>query len=213
MAPRPIWASAFGGGFGGFGVGAFGAAGASTYANTAIGQVVTLAYIDAYSKLVTQMGGLSANAKGDAPAQAVTLARAGVMRATPAEKGKVLKPLDAGTILYPDRRQQGRRVGGSGRRSRQQGLGVSAFHRQLQAVALHKSEKSPALKAGLFLLKRSALSRTALPRVFVTPTSFSKHLDQSVSLGASAPHLVQVAGSVGTFAGRHAFAAHQSAEL
>ena len=91
----------FGGGLGGFGVGAFGAAGASTYANTAIGQVVTLAYIDAYSKLVNQMGGLSANAKADAPAQAVTLARAGVMRATPAEKGKVLKPLDAGTILYP----------------------------------------------------------------------------------------------------------------
>jgi len=60
-----------------------------------------LAYIDAYTKLVTQMGGLSANAKADAPAQAVTLARAGVMRATPAEKGKVLKPLDAGTILYP----------------------------------------------------------------------------------------------------------------
>jgi len=91
----------FGGGLGGFGVGAFGAAGASTYQNTAIGQVVTLAYIDAYTKLVTQMGGLSANAKADAPAQAVTLARAGVMRATPAEKGKVLKPLDAGTILYP----------------------------------------------------------------------------------------------------------------
>jgi curli biogenesis system outer membrane secretion channel CsgG len=91
----------FGGGLGGFGVGAFGAAGASTYQNTAIGQVVTLAYIDAYTKLVTQLGGLSDNPKADAPAQAVTLARPGVLRATPAEKGKVLKPLDAGVILYP----------------------------------------------------------------------------------------------------------------
>jgi hypothetical protein len=97
----------FGGGLGGFGVGAFGAAGASSYANTAIGQVVTLAYIDAYSKLVTQMGGLSDNAKADAPAQAVTLARPGVMRATPAEKGKVLKPLDAGAILYPTGNKDG----------------------------------------------------------------------------------------------------------
>src|SRR5689334_2531792 len=91
----------FGGGLGGFGVGAFGAAGASTYQNTAIGQVVTLAYIDAYTKLVTQLGGLSDNPKADAPAQAVTLACPGVLRATPAEKGKVLKPLDAGVILYP----------------------------------------------------------------------------------------------------------------
>src|SRR5690349_19633745 len=97
----------FGGGLGGFGVGAFGAAGASTYQNTAIGQVVTLAYIDAYTKLVTQLGGLSTNAKADAPAQAVTLARPGVLRATPAEKGKVLKPLDAGTILYPTGNKEG----------------------------------------------------------------------------------------------------------
>jgi len=97
----------FGGGLGGFGVGAFGAAGASSYQNTAIGQVVTLAYIDAYTKLVSQMGGLSDNAKADAPAQAVTLARPGMLRATPAEKGKVLKPLDAGSILYPTGNKDG----------------------------------------------------------------------------------------------------------
>ena len=88
----------FGGGIGGFGAGAFGA---GSYQSTAIGQVVTLAYIDAYSKLVTQMGGLSTDAKADAPSQAVTLARQGVLRATADEKGTVLKPLDAGMILYP----------------------------------------------------------------------------------------------------------------
>jgi len=89
----------FGGGWGGWG--GFGGAGISNYQNTAIGQVVVLAYIDAYTKLVSDLGGLSSNAKADAPAQAVTLARPGVLRATPSEKGKVVKPLDAGVILYP----------------------------------------------------------------------------------------------------------------
>jgi Curli production assembly/transport component CsgG len=89
----------FGGGWGGWG--GFGGAGISNYQNTAIGQVVILAYIDSYTKLVGDLGGLSADAKADAPAQAVTLGRPGVMRATASEKGKVLKPLDAGTILYP----------------------------------------------------------------------------------------------------------------
>jgi hypothetical protein len=89
----------FGGGWGGWG--GFGGAGISNYQNTAIGQVVILAYIDAYTKLVGDLGGLSTNAKADAPNQAVTLARPGVLRASPDAKGKVLKPLEAGVILYP----------------------------------------------------------------------------------------------------------------
>ena len=40
--------------------GGFGAAGASGYQNTEIGQVIVLAYLDAYKKLVTQLGGYSA---------------------------------------------------------------------------------------------------------------------------------------------------------
>jgi len=91
----------FGGGLGGFGVGAFGAAGASSYQSSAIGQVVTLAYIDAYSKLVSDMGGLSTDAKADAPQRTVTMSRPGVMRATASEKGKVVRTLDPGMILYP----------------------------------------------------------------------------------------------------------------
>jgi curli biogenesis system outer membrane secretion channel CsgG len=39
--------------------GGFGAAGASGYQNTEIGQVIVLAYLDAYKKLVTQLGGYS----------------------------------------------------------------------------------------------------------------------------------------------------------
>ena len=40
--------------------GGFAAAGASGYQNTEIGQIIVLAYLDAYKKLVTQLGGVSA---------------------------------------------------------------------------------------------------------------------------------------------------------
>ncbi len=40
--------------------GGFGAAGATGYQNTEIGQVIVLAYLDAYKKLVTQLGGYQA---------------------------------------------------------------------------------------------------------------------------------------------------------
>ncbi len=49
----------FGGGAGGGWWGGFGAAGGAGYQNTEIGQVIVLAYLDAYTKLVTELGGLS----------------------------------------------------------------------------------------------------------------------------------------------------------
>ena len=58
------------GGNGGIGLGiakGLAAAGASGYQNTEIGQVIVLAYLDAYTKLVTQLGGLPANAAAAAP--------------------------------------------------------------------------------------------------------------------------------------------------
>ena len=58
----------FGGGGGGlFGGGTFAAAGGGGYQDTAIGQVIVLAYLDAYTKLVTQLGGLPDNAAAAAP--------------------------------------------------------------------------------------------------------------------------------------------------
>lgn len=57
----------FGGGGGGYGGGVFGAVGGSGYTDTDIGQVIVLAYLDAYTKLVTQLGGLPANAAAAAP--------------------------------------------------------------------------------------------------------------------------------------------------
>lgn len=57
----------FGGG-GGLGwMGGIGAAGGGGYQNTDIGQVIVLAYLDAYTKLVTQLGGLPENAAAAAP--------------------------------------------------------------------------------------------------------------------------------------------------
>lgn len=57
----------WGAGGGLFGGGTFGAAGASGYQNTEIGQIIVLAYLDAYTKLVTQLGGLPENAAAAAP--------------------------------------------------------------------------------------------------------------------------------------------------
>ena len=58
----------FGGGGGGlFSGGTFAAAGAGGYQDTAIGQVIVLAYLDAYTKLVSRLGGLPSNAAAAAP--------------------------------------------------------------------------------------------------------------------------------------------------
>jgi curli biogenesis system outer membrane secretion channel CsgG len=57
----------FGAGGGLFGGGAFAGAAGGGYQDTAIGQVIVLAYLDAYTKLVTQLGGLPDNAAAAAP--------------------------------------------------------------------------------------------------------------------------------------------------
>ena len=57
----------FGGGGGLFGAGGFGALGGGGYENTEIGQVIVLAYLDAYTRLVTELGGLPENASEAAP--------------------------------------------------------------------------------------------------------------------------------------------------
>jgi len=55
-----------GGGGGNF-WGTFGGVGGGGYQNTKIGQIIVLAYLDAYTKLVDQMGGLPADASAAAP--------------------------------------------------------------------------------------------------------------------------------------------------
>jgi len=79
----------------------FGAAGASGYSDTEMGQVITLAYLQAYTDMVTQLGGLPENASEASAAQAVVMSKPGRMYATPDTSGQVIKTLDPGTMLYP----------------------------------------------------------------------------------------------------------------
>ncbi len=91
----------FGGGAGVFGGGFLAAGGASSYADTEIGQVVALAYLDAYTKMVNDLGGLSAAIAQPAAEKAVVMKSAGRLFSGPSIKAKVIKPLDGGAILYP----------------------------------------------------------------------------------------------------------------
>jgi curli biogenesis system outer membrane secretion channel CsgG len=99
----------FGVGGGVFGYGGFGAAGASGYNNTEIGQVITLAYLDAYTKLVDQLGGLPG--PGGAPAaaaqQMVVATRATAMFNGPSTQSPVVRPVDQGMRLYPTGNKNG----------------------------------------------------------------------------------------------------------
>ncbi len=95
----------FGLGGGGIFGGGFAGAGISSYQKTAIGQVVVLAYIDAYTKLVSQMGGLSAQEPGGAaaaaPAQNLTMSRPGRLYASASDTSATVRQLAPGMALYP----------------------------------------------------------------------------------------------------------------
>jgi curli biogenesis system outer membrane secretion channel CsgG len=75
-----------GGGLGFFG--GFAAGGASSYANTEIGQVVAMAYLDAYTKLVNDVKSSAPDAKADNVQQAVTMAKPGKLYTKPDLKSR-----------------------------------------------------------------------------------------------------------------------------
>jgi hypothetical protein len=87
--------------------GGFGGLGVSSYTNTEIGQVVILAYIDAYTQMVSQLGGISDNAGADNSRQAVTMVKPGHMYKGPSPKSGVVRSLSAGMMLYPDGNKDG----------------------------------------------------------------------------------------------------------
>jgi curli biogenesis system outer membrane secretion channel CsgG len=91
----------WGAGGGMFGGGMFAAGGASSYANTEIGQVVTMAYLDAYVKLVNEVKANTPDAKADNVMQSVVMAKPGRMYAKPDNKSEVVRELEAGMMLYP----------------------------------------------------------------------------------------------------------------
>jgi curli biogenesis system outer membrane secretion channel CsgG len=90
-----------------FGAGGVGGAGGGAYANTQVGQVITLAYLQAYSDIVAQLGGLPANASAANATQAVSVAKPARLFSSADGKGKVVRSLDVGMMLYPTGEKQG----------------------------------------------------------------------------------------------------------
>ena len=91
------WGAGGGAGF----FGGFAAGGASSYANTEIGQVVAMAYLDAYTKLVNDVKSNTPDAKADNVQQAVTVAKATKMYTDANLKSAVVRAVDPGMMLYP----------------------------------------------------------------------------------------------------------------
>lgn len=95
-----------GGGFLGGGLGAVGGG----YDNTDIGRIVTLSFIQAYSKLVDELGLVR---KGDAgtaqaaPTKTFTAQRPVAMRVAAASGAKVIRTIPAGGIVYPTGNKNG----------------------------------------------------------------------------------------------------------
>jgi curli biogenesis system outer membrane secretion channel CsgG len=96
----------WGAGGGLFGGGAFAAGGASGYANTEIGQVITLAYLQAYTDMIAKFAALPESASAANAQQSVTMAKPGHMYENASPKSKVVRTLDPGMMLYPTGQKQ-----------------------------------------------------------------------------------------------------------
>ena len=97
----------WGAGGGLFGGSGCGAAGVSGYANTELGQVITLAYLQAYTDIISQLGGLPDNASAANATQAVTVTKAARLLANSKGTGKAVRSLDPGMMLYPTGNKDG----------------------------------------------------------------------------------------------------------
>jgi hypothetical protein len=105
-AKNDIGFGAGGGFFGGIGVGAVGGG----YDNTDIGRIVTLAFIDAYSKLVNDLGGIQQGSEGTAeaaPTKSYVVVGPVTMRKTPAAAGRAVRALTPGSTVYPTGNKEG----------------------------------------------------------------------------------------------------------
>ena len=107
-AAKKDTAFAVGGLFGAGGVGAGGIGGG--YDNTDIGRVITLAFIQAYSKMVTSLGLVNPGDAGTAeasPTKTFTAQGPVALRSIGAPTGKVIRTLPPGSILYPTGKKNG----------------------------------------------------------------------------------------------------------
>jgi len=92
--------------WGGIGFLGAGGVGLGGYTDTDIGRVVTMAFIDAYTQLVTQLGVLDTNASASAPQQSYRVTAATPLKSGPGT-GSTLRNLHAGAIVYPTGDKQG----------------------------------------------------------------------------------------------------------
>jgi len=108
----------FGVGGGAFMGGGFGAAGVGSYANTALGQVVAMAYLDAYGKMVDRIRSIhpETDPKADATPAApvvqpqlkpIAMAKAGHLFHGPSVGSGPIRELPSGSILYPTSKKSG----------------------------------------------------------------------------------------------------------
>ena len=84
-----------------------GGAGIGGYSNTEIGQVITLAYLQAYTDMVAQLGGLPGNASAANVGQAVSMRQPGRLLGNADGSGAALRDLNPGDMLYPTGTKQG----------------------------------------------------------------------------------------------------------
>jgi curli biogenesis system outer membrane secretion channel CsgG len=98
--------SAGGGGFGSTG---FGGAVGGGYEDTETGRIVTLSFIQAYSKMVNELGlvSTSAGAAQASPTKTFTATAPVNMRRSPDAKGAMVRALQPGAILYPTGQKEG----------------------------------------------------------------------------------------------------------
>jgi hypothetical protein len=88
-------------GAGGGGWGGWGGVVGGGYENTPIGQVVSLAFLEAYTRLVNNLGGLPADAKAAAPERSYQAIRATKMRKFPDPGATVVRSLEPGMRVFP----------------------------------------------------------------------------------------------------------------
>jgi len=90
-----------------FGSGGLGAMGVGGYANTEIGQVITLAYLQAYTDMVAELGGLPQDASAANSSQAVTMLKPGRLLGNAKGTGAAVRELEPGMLLYPTGTREG----------------------------------------------------------------------------------------------------------
>jgi len=81
--------------------GGIGGAGVGSYANTEIGQVVAIAYLNAFIDMVAQFEDLPDSASANNELQILEITRPARMLANPDGSGQAVRDLEVGMLLYP----------------------------------------------------------------------------------------------------------------